>query len=461
MKELDPIALFRLSVLGLLVSRAQLAHGELQATLRELAQKEYDIPGSARRHLSEKTLQAWYYAYRRHGLTGLSPKQRSDRGQSKLSPAVQERLLALKRENPRRSIRMLRLMLEQEGLVRRCLLSRSAIHRFLKQHGLSRVGAADLTVSPERRSFVSEHAGALWYGDVMHGPHALVRGRRRKTYLVSLMDDASRLIAHSAFCLSESALDVEGVLKQALLKRGAVRKLVVDNGAAYRAGSLQSICARLAIQLVYCRPYSPESKGKLERWHRTLREQFLSEQKSCIELQELNARLWAWIELYHRTPHAGLANRTPLERYQQDLAVIRPLGALAAQLDSLFQHRVQRLVRKNGTVSYKGRFFEVPCELSGKTLYLVVDPHSQQALSMEDEQGRCLGAAVPLDELANRHRTRRRPMPACAEEATQNAHYTGPTLLQFTCAPPDAAMAQPPSSTSTPPVAAPNATQGP
>jgi putative transposase len=107
MKEVDPIALFRLSVLGSLVSRTHLSHGELHATLRELASKEYDIPGSRRRHVAAKTLQVWFYRYRREGLAGLVPKQRCDHGQSKISTAVQERLLAAKRENPRRSLHML------------------------------------------------------------------------------------------------------------------------------------------------------------------------------------------------------------------------------------------------------------------------------------------------------------------------------------------------------------------
>ena len=129
----------------------------------------------------------------------------------------------------------------------------------------------------EKRSFVAEHAGAIWYGDVMHGPTVLVGGQWRKTYLVSLFDDASRLVAHSAFCLGETALDIEGVLKQAVLKRGVPSKLVVDNGSAYRAHTLQGICARLGIHLIHCRPYAPKGKGKLERWHRTFRDQFLSE----------------------------------------------------------------------------------------------------------------------------------------------------------------------------------------
>ena len=101
MKELDRIALFRLSVLGPLVSRPSLERGELQTVLRELTHKEYAIPGSRRRHIAEKTLQGWYYRYLREGLDGLAPKRRCDRGRSKLACAIQEALLAAKRENPR------------------------------------------------------------------------------------------------------------------------------------------------------------------------------------------------------------------------------------------------------------------------------------------------------------------------------------------------------------------------
>jgi putative transposase len=262
MKDPDPIALFRLSLLGPLVSRTQLSRGELKATLRELASKEYEIPDSRRRQVAAKTLQVWYYRYQREGLAGLAPKPRSDQGRSKIDAVVQERLVAAKRENPRRSIHMLQQLLEGEGVVPRGTLSRSAIHRFLQRHGLSRPAGAD-SQPEERRSFQAEHAGQLWYGDVMHGPRVLVQGRPRKTYLVSLLDDASRLVAHTAFCLAEGALDIEGVLKQAVLKRGLCNKLIVDNGAAYRAGSLQGICARLGVKLIHCRPYAPEGKANV------------------------------------------------------------------------------------------------------------------------------------------------------------------------------------------------------
>jgi transposase InsO family protein len=410
MNDIHPMALFRYSVLGTLVSRAELQRGELKATLQELAARHYDIPGSRNSLLSEKTIEAWYYAWRRGGIEALTPKARSDRGQSKIAPEVQAAILAAKRENPRRSIRTIRRLLERRGTVAKDELSRSAIHRLLQAHGLS-CPSGSASEPEERRAYVAEYAGDIWYGDVMHGPRVPMHGRLRKGYLVSLMDDASRLITHSAFCPSETALDIEAVLKQAVLKRGLPVKLVLDNGPAYRAKTLQGICARLGIHLVYCRPYAPQGKGKLERWHRSFRDQFLSELDTSRlrDLADLNARLWAWLEtVYHCTPHSGLDQQTPLQRYQQDLPRIRTLGTLAARLDELFYHRTERKVRKDATVSYQGSRFEVPYELAGRSVCLVVDPHAGQVLGVEDADGQPRGAVVPLDAVANVHRRRRK-----------------------------------------------------
>jgi len=311
---------------------------------------------------------------------------------------------------------VLRRLLEHRGTVARGELSRSAVHRLLQAHGLSRPSGAS-SEPEEHRAYVARTAGDIWYGDVMHGPRVPMNGRLRKAYLVSLMDDASRLITHSAFCPGETALDIEAVLKQAVLKRGLPVKLVVDNGPAYRAKTLQGICARLGVHLVYCRPYAPEGKGKLERWHLTFRNQFLSELDTSRlrDPGDLNARLWAWIEqVYHRTAHSGLEGATPLARYQQDLPRIRTLGTRAARIDELFYHRIERTVRKDATVSYHGSRFEVAYALSGKAVVLVVDPHREQVMGVEDADGQPLGSATPLDALANAHRPRRKPQPTAA-----------------------------------------------
>ena len=413
MKTIHPVALFRLSVLGPLASRERLEHGELQRLIRQLSDQTYSTPNGQAARVAEKTIEHWYYLWKEGGIDALVPKIRSDRGSSKLPTKIVEALLQAKRDNPKRSLNTLVGLLEMQGLVGKGELSRSSVHRLLQRHGLSK--ASQGTGEPvERRRFEAECAGDLWQGDVMHGPKIPVDGRLRKVFLVSLMDDASRLIAHSAFCLGETALDIEGVLKQAVLKRGLPKKLLIDNGAAYRSQSLQGICARLEIRLVYCQPYQPEGKGKLEKWHRTVRDQFLSElDLTCIrDLNDLNARLWAWLDqIYHTHPHSSLNGLSPLERYRKDRLRIRPLGGFATSLDELFHHRHARKVRKDGTVTFAGKVYEVPFELFGRSVVLVVDPHADRALNVESEDGQTLGAVTPLDAHANTTRKRQRPDP--------------------------------------------------
>lgn len=410
-KPLHPLALFRLSVLGPLTSRGQLERGEVKAIIRELANKNYNIPDSRRTHLSVATITRWYYDWLHGGIEALAPNVRCDKGRTQLPEVVQNFVLQLKKDNPARSLNTIVCMCEQQGVVAKNKLSRSTVHRFLQHQQLSkRIIAGTHTI--ERRSFVAEHAGDIWHGDVLHGPSIQTSAGLRKTYLVSLLDDASRLITHSAFCLGETALDIEGVLKQAVLRRGIPYKLIIDNGAAYRSESLQTICAILEIRLIYCRPYEPEGKGKLERFHRTFREHFLNEIdiNKITNLDDLNARLWAWLEqIYHRRPHGGLHSKTPLDCWREHLVHVRSLNLQAEKIDDIFCHRYERTVRKDGTVSWEGMCFEVPYKLVDEKVNLVVDPHTKTALRVESLFGDDLGPATPLDKLSNLNRKRQRP----------------------------------------------------
>jgi len=425
MKKKEQIAIFRYGVLGALLSRNHIERGELKKLIREAANRDYDIPGSIHSRIAAKTIEAWYYKYQREGLDGLRLKVRVDKGMCKLSLDTQDMIIQAKKENPKRSIDAIIGIVESKGMTTKGEISRSSVHRLLKQHGISRMSGSS-SEPEEFRSFETQYANQIWHGDVMHGPKLMIDGRMRKVYLVSLMDDASRLLAHSAFCLGETALDIEGVLKQAVLKRGLPMKLLLDNGAAYRSGSLKDICARLGILMIFCRPYAPEGKGKLERWHRTFRAQFLSELDTSRihDLNDLNTRLWAWIEqVYHRRIHTSLNGLTPLSRYQQDLARIRLLGSKALKLDELFYHRVSRKVRRDGTVAWNGNRFEVDYVLTGKQVQLVIDPHAGEAVRVENEDGEVLSMAIPLDVKANCQRKRRKPdaMDVSKDQPMENA----------------------------------------
>lgn len=413
----NSLALLRLSVLGSLASREHLNRGELKAIIKNLAQQTYHIPNSKRVHLSEKTIERWYYLWKKKGMDGLNPTARSDKHTCQLPAEIQDAIIACKKDNPARSIRTIIDYLEVTGKVKKGELSRSTVHRLLKSHRLSKRELASVE-KIERRAFESQCAGDLWYGDVMHGPSIQTPEGRRKVYLVTVMDDASRLICHSAFCLDETAISIEFILKEALLKRGLPKKFLIDNGPAYRSESLQNACARLKIRLIYSKPYEPQSKGKLERWHLTVRTQLLTELdlQAIHNLDELNARLWVWIEKkYHQTPHSALidknthANQTPLERFQQDLLNIQPLGELSKKLDDYFYHRIKRTIKKDATISFEGNLFEVPFEWVGETVYLVVDAPTGTPKYVESLEHQWLGHVHPLNKMANNERTRHRP----------------------------------------------------
>ncbi len=410
-KPIHPVALFRYGILGPLVSRQGLEPGELKVMLGTLSEKIYQAPNGKAERYSSKTIERWYYAYLKGGYEALNPKPREDRGHCQLPDDVQQALLAAKLAKPARSINTLIQLLQEQRIVSPSQLSRSSVHRLLKCHGLSKRTIAD-AVTIERRSFEAKHAGDIWYGDVMHGIPISTPQGMRKTYLVSVMDDASRLICHSAFYLDESSVSIEHALKEALLKRGLPKKFVVDNGAAYRANSLQEICMRLKIHCVYCRPYEPEGKGKLERWHRVVRETFLTElnRKTASTLDELNDRLFAWIEEgYHQTPHSALKQKTPLQRYREDLAMTQPLGSIAPELDHYFYHRIKRTIRKDGTLSFKGNYYEVPYQLADYEIYLVFEPASCEPKWIESLEYQRIGDVVLLDKQANLQRNRQRP----------------------------------------------------
>jgi hypothetical protein len=183
----------------------------------------------------------------------------------------------------------------------------------------------------------------------------------------------------------------------------------------------------LKIRLVYSRPYEPESKGKIERWHRSVRDQFMTELdlQAIHSLDELNARLWVWIEKkYHQTPHSSLIdhqtleNQTPLKRFQQDILKIQPLGEITNRLDDYFYHRIKRSIKKDATLSFDGKLFEVPFELVGETVYLVVDAPTSTAKYVESLEHKWLGPVYLLDKQANNTRTRHRPnaLPQSASE---------------------------------------------
>ena len=398
----EEIALFRY---GLIADVVRLEPGSkgIYRRLRERSKETYSIPGSSKRHIAAETMRSWLKAYRKHGFAGLYPKPRSDRGKARNIPAdIVDVLLQAKEEDPKLTVKMVIAAAKKSGSIADDVtLAESTVHRLLHRAGLM-VKAADAGSNKDRRQFSYRWAGELWMSDVMHGPSLVRDGRRKhKTYLIAFLDDATRVITHAQFCWSENTVTFFPVFKQALLRRGVPLRLYVDNGSNYRSRQLELVCAKLGITLVHARPYQPQGKGKIERFFRTLRLQFLS----AVEvrtIEEMNQRLWAWVEgEYHQTPHRGLDKATPLDRWTQLGGRIKQVGP-EMDLDELFLWEMKRKVRTDRTVSLNGHIYEVDAALVRQNVTLRYDPAASPTRPIQVwHRGARQGYATALDRHAN------------------------------------------------------------
>lgn len=406
----EDIALWRLSILGPLVS-TRLTHGDRRTHFARAAELEYEQPDGRRVQVSPRTIEDWYYEYLKGGWKALMPTPREDRGQSRaIRPEIARRLIAAKRQKPRRSIGRLIKCFVRLGWVQPDELKRSTVHRLLQANALSLRPPREH--GHERRSFLPEHASDLWIGDVMHGPRVRqADGSQVKSYLITILDAATRFVVRSRFCTDEGMLSHENVLLAAIEQHGLPRVYYVDRGAAYVADSLAIICADLGVQLLHTKARDPEAKGVIERWHRTVRDELLDELPAdSLTLDDLNAALWAWLGVeYHARTHST-TGRAPGLHFESELQHLRPVPE-GISLRDIFLHRALRLVRKDGCVSLDGVFYEVPGDLVGERVELRFDPRQPDDLPLVFHRGAYRDVATVLDRLANAN-ARRRPLPA-------------------------------------------------
>jgi putative transposase len=369
----EKLALFRYGVIAPLILEA-LPRGELTRRAQEIAARHYDIPDSKRISVSVDTLLDWALRYRTNGFEALAPKPRQDRGQSRaLTPQLADLIERLKRENPHRTGTTLLRELALSSGKNAPGVSASTLYRFLKQRGLTE---RQLLVPPAHKKFEAQTSNQIWQADMLFGPYVQrPGGGKMQAFLHATLDDASRLIPHAQFYPSQGLDACLDCLRQAIAARGVPVRLYIDNAKIYRSQQLARIAASLGTLIVHTPPYQPEGRGKIERYFRTVRDQFLTnlDPKQSLSLEDLNDRLWTWIEsAYHRAEHSALG-ATPLVRWQRDIEHVRQLPP-ATDLRRLFFHRLDRLVRRDCTFLLHNRFYEAPPHLPGETIEVRFDP---------------------------------------------------------------------------------------
>src|SRR5271169_4858953 len=394
----EKVALFRYGLIAPLVLES-LPRGELTRRAQEIAARHYEIPHSERTSVSVDTLLEWALCYRKGGLEALAPKPRQDRGKSRaITPPLAQLIERLKRENPHRAgttlLRELALVDHNSPPV-----SASTLYRFLKQRGLT---ARQLLAPAAHKKFEASLGNQIWQADMLFGPYVQrPGGGKLQVFLHAILDDASRLIPHAQFYPSQGLDACLDCLRQAVAARGLPLRLYMDNAKMYRGQQLARIAAAIGILIVHTPPYQPEGRGKIERYFRSVREQFLAslDPKVLLSLEQLNERLWHWLDTdYHRREHSSL-HTTPLLRWQRDIEQVRQLPP-ATDLRRLFFHRVERLVRRDSTFLLKNRFFEAPSHLAGKRIEVRFDPLDLTQLEIYSE-GKPEGVARLVDAVLN------------------------------------------------------------
>lgn len=398
------IALFRYGLIAHLLFDP-LEKGQLEGALRAIAAKTYSIPDSTRVRVGIATLRRYLRQYQQHGFEALRPQERTDKRAPRAFPAeVVEKAIALREEQPTRTTAMIVNILKQDKSLKLDQpLNVHTLTTHLRLHSKTRRLLANTGRTFQR--FERQHANSLWQGDMMFGPwlpDPNQPGKKRRAHLFCFIDDHSRLVPYAEFFFDEALPRMERVLKVGILRRGKPLAIYVDNGKVYASNQFGAACASLGIQRIHAAPYSPEGKGKIERFFETTRLQFMPEVEvsEIATLTELNESFWAWLEcVYHRAVHRE-TEQTPLERYQQGLDAIR--SADPEILRKAFLWRETRKVRKDGCIELQGNRYQVDPHLAGRKLELRFDPFDLSRMEVFLD-GTSLGQAIVLLQGREKH----------------------------------------------------------
>lgn len=336
-----------------------------------------------REEISERTLRRWVAAYRSGGFEGLVKKPRKDKGTCRaISPEALALAEECRRELPRRSAGLIRDWLGTQGHE----VARSTLERHLRANGLS---GRDLRAEREAKSgsrrFVRIGRNSLWQADLKYGPYIPDPehpGRKRRTYLLAILDDATRKVTHAEFYDNQKLPVLEDAMKKAIQRHGSPKRIYVDNGKIFVSTWMKLACAKLNIKHINASPYNPEGKGKIERFNRTV-EEFLAEYalQEAGTLEGLNSFFRSWLsERYQHKAHGALNGKTPAEMFAEDATPLR-FHSLETLRDA-FLHEGERTVDKSGCLKIEGELYDAGTDYLRKKVTIRYDPFDREIVQL-------------------------------------------------------------------------------
>jgi putative transposase len=346
----------------------------LDESLAECEKREIRRVVCTREGISERTLRRYVAAFKRQGFDGLVARERKDKGICKSIPQEGLKLAAqLRQEVPERSAERIQELLASEGFQ----VARSTLERQLRQRGLSgrQIKTEQKQVTSRRFNRVGRNT--LWQADLKYGPYLPdpVHNRQKiKTYLVAIIDDATRLVVQAEFYSNQRLPVLEDSLRKAIIKCGLPDNLYVDNGKIFISQWLKLACAKLRIRHLNTKAYSPESKGKIERFNRSV-DEFMREVQleKAQTLEQLNSLFRAWLsEGYNHRVHSALKDQSPAQAFSQDPKALR-FPSPEVLRDAFLWEKTPK-VDKTGCISLSGICYEVGLEYLRKNILVRYDP---------------------------------------------------------------------------------------
>jgi len=381
------VALFRYGLIAPLITQTYEEESK-EAYFRNVASKTYVFKGKEEK-FSIGTIKSWYLSYKKEGYDALLPKTRSDACTSrKLNKDTIEQIKDIKKNYPHISGTLVYQKLSEDGFINPNDVCLGTVLKYIRDNKeyFNEIDGID------RRAFVMEHANDCWQADTSHGPYLTIDKKKVLTYLIAIIDDASRMIVDAKFFFNDNSINLQEVMKNAVKTYGIPKKLFVDNGKTYKNDQFNIICASLGLILIHARPYSGASKGKIERFFHTMKASWMRGLKwdDIKSIDELNEKLNVFINEYNNTIHSTLKEENeyyhkPKDRWFKDANLIKKIDNNI--IDLAFLHTAYPTIRSDAIANIKGNQFEVDMKYIGKKIIVKYNPlNFDDAWICEDNQ---------------------------------------------------------------------------
>jgi len=395
----NPTAYLKMRVLGAI----DMADGKtIRDRIKAVSQMTFTDEEGRPRRFTWKTISTWLCRYQKHGVTVMENKPRSDKGKVR-KVVIEDVLDAIRKVRPKvhgrtPSVALIYRLCIEEGLLTRSQVAPNTFHRLVRQYELLK---PDEEASHKLRlAFAKAHANEMWQADTLCGPFVKINGVPVQTRLIAFIDDASRVCCHGQFFPSENVDTLIESLRAAFYKRGVPHSLYVDNGSIYTSKEIIQICARVGCLLHHTPVRDGAAKGKIERFFRTVRDQFLARDLNLSSLDALNRHFTQWVEEHYNAQRHSVLGMSPLDRFALDRKWIRFLPPNEAN-DELFFVEEERHVRADNTFSFKSLRWEAPRHLPDRTIHIRFQRSQPVGRVVVYYKGQRMGEARLLDPLAN------------------------------------------------------------